>query len=116
MTAYISENALNLDANKRILLTTHDALSYFAKAYGFEVYSLQGISTDGEISTTALNNIAKTAKELNVKAIFLEDGLSDKSTRAVIEAAQAINYNLSIGGEAFTDTLGSIEGECRYIC
>ncbi|MFA6942767.1 MAG: zinc ABC transporter substrate-binding protein, partial [Bacilli bacterium] len=42
-------------------------------------------------------------------AIFLEDGLSDKSTRAVIEAAEAINYNLSIGGELFTDTLGSAE-------
>lgn len=106
---YVGQKALSLEANKRILLTTHDALSYFARAYGFDVYSLQGISTDGEISTTALNNIAQTAKELNVKAIFLEDGLSDKSTRAVIEAAEAINYNLSIGGELFTDTLGSAE-------
>lgn len=34
-----------LPKEKRILVTAHDAFSYFGKAYGFEVVGLQGLST-----------------------------------------------------------------------
>ena len=37
-----------LPAEKRILVTAHDAFNYFGKNYGFEVVGLQGLSTATE--------------------------------------------------------------------
>ena len=35
-------------AERRVLVTAHDAFNYFGRRYGFEVQGIQGISTESE--------------------------------------------------------------------
>lgn len=42
---YVRGQAGSVPADRRVLITAHDAFNYFGKAYGFQVRGLQGIST-----------------------------------------------------------------------
>ena len=42
--AYIKAQAESIPKESRVLVTAHDAFQYFARAYGFEVKGLQGVS------------------------------------------------------------------------
>ncbi|MES1151776.1 MAG: zinc ABC transporter substrate-binding protein, partial [Dongia sp.] len=69
-------------ANRRIL-TSHDAFHYFAKAYGLDIQSIQGVSTDSEPSAADLAEIARQAKAGEVKAIFLENMSSPQLAQTI---------------------------------
>jgi manganese/zinc/iron transport system substrate-binding protein len=45
LDAYMKKRSAELPADKRVMITAHDAFEYFGRAYGFEVRGLQGIST-----------------------------------------------------------------------
>ena len=41
--------ATQIPAQRRVLVTTHDAFGYFGRAYGFKVRGLQGLNTETEV-------------------------------------------------------------------
>lgn len=106
LDTYIKEKASLLPKEKRILITAHDAFNYFARAYGFEVHSIQGISTESEASIKDIKELAQLTKELDVKAIFVESSVSEATVKSVIDAAKAIGHPLKVGGELYSDSLG----------
>ena len=61
-----------IPAERRVLLTDHDAYRYFAQAYGFEVAGvvIQGGSTDAEPSSAELAELVHVIREHHVPAIF----------------------------------------------
>lgn len=86
---------------RRVLVTSHDAYSYFGRAFGFEVVGVQGISTAAE---AGLADIAKTAdfiKERGIPAIFVESSVSPSTIRRISSSSGAV-----VGGELFSDALG----------
>ena len=105
---YIKEKVNQLPEEKRILITAHDAFNYFGHAYGFKVYAIQGISTETEASTKDIQNLAKLVKDLNVKAIFIENSIPEATIKGVIDAALALGQKVTIGGELYSDSLGDI--------
>lgn len=106
---WIFETVSQLKIEERILLTAHDAFQYFARRYGFEVASIQGISTDSEPSIKDINNIIDIAIEKNIKAIFVESSIPDTAILQVINGAKARNHILIKGNELFADSLGDGE-------
>lgn len=102
----ILEKIDELSQEKRILVTAHDAFSYFGKAYGFTVYSIQGISTETEASVKDIQNLANLIVTLKVKAIFIENSLPDATIKSVINAAKAQGHTVNIGGTLYSDSLG----------
>ena len=48
VTIEVQKTIDNIDPGQRIVITTHDALSYFARAFGLTVNTLQGASTVSE--------------------------------------------------------------------
>lgn len=106
MDAYIKDRVAELPEDKRILITAHDAFQYFGKAYGFEVYGLQGISTDAEAGTADVSDLANFIVDRQVKAIFLESSVPPKTIEALQAAVKAKNFDVSIGGELYSDSLG----------
>lgn len=92
------------DANKRIL-TAHDAFHYFGKAYGLDILSIQGLSTESEPSAADLAGIARQAKSGQVKAIFLEN-MSNPTLAHTISAESG----LPVGGELVADALTRPDG------
>ena len=83
----------------RVLVTAHDAFQYFARAYGFEVKGLQGVSTATEAGTQDVNELVQFIVDHKIKAIFVESSVPHKTIEAVQEAAKAKGWNVAIGGE-----------------
>lgn len=105
--AYVEEKASELKPEQRVLVTAHDAFRYFGRAYGFEVVGLQGISTESEAGTRDVRELADFIVEKQVKAIFVESSVSERSIKAVQEAVRSRGWEVAIGGELFSDALGS---------
>ncbi|MDE2701632.1 MAG: zinc ABC transporter substrate-binding protein [Chloroflexota bacterium] len=92
--------------DRRILVTAHDAFGYFGRAWGFQVYGLQGISTASEAGAGDVQRLANFLTEEKIPAIFIETSVPDQTMRAVLEAARAQGHQVQIGGELFSDALG----------
>jgi len=92
---------------KRILITAHDAFNYFGKAYNFEVIGLQGLSTATEAGVKDVQNLANMIIEKEVKAIFVETSVPKRTIEALQAAVAAKDHNVIIGGELFSDALGT---------
>jgi len=106
LNTWIKDEVQTLSEDKRILVTAHDAFRYFADAYDFEVHAIQGISTDSEASISDINTLVDLVTTLGVKSIFIESSVPQKTIDSVIESAKNEGYDLSIGGELYSDSLG----------
>ena len=92
---------------QRVLVTAHDAFGYFGEAFGFEVYGLQGISTQAEAAIYDVNQLASFIANRKIPAIFVESSISKRQIIAVQEAVKAKGWQVAIGGELFSDALGA---------
>jgi zinc/manganese transport system substrate-binding protein len=100
LDAEIKAKLAALPASNRRILTSHDAFHYFAKAYGLDILSIQGASTETEPSAADLAEIARQAKSGQVKAIFLEN-MSNPTLAQTISAESGV----PVGGELVADAL-----------
>lgn len=113
---YIENKINEISSSKRVLITAHDAFQYFGKAYGFEVYGLQGISTETEAGTADVNKLADKIVNRQIKAIFVESSIPPKTIEALQAAVKAKGFNVRIVGELYSDSLGDKEsGADTYI-
>jgi len=94
--------AQELPPQKRILVTSHDAFSYFGRAYGFQVVALQGINTVSEASLAAITAMVDFIKKNGVKAVFIEIGVNPAAIQQV-----ATHSGVPIAGEIYSDSLGA---------
>ncbi len=102
---YIKEEVLLIEEEKRVLITAHDAFSYFGKAYGFNVLSIQGISTESEASAKDIKDLANLIVDNNVKAIYLESSIPETTIKSLIDAVKVMGHNVIIGGTLYSDSL-----------
>lgn len=96
-----------LPKERRILVTSHDAYNYFGRAYDVKVYGLQGISTETEAGLSNVNDAVTFIMTNKVPAIFVESSVSPKTIERVRDDCRARGWNVQIGGELFSDALGS---------
>lgn len=106
LNSYIKEQVKKIPAEKRIIVTEHDAFVYFGRAYGFETLYLQGASTSSEVSSADINNLADILIAKNVTTLFLEATLPDKNIRLLQSTLKARGHFVKIGGTLYSDTLG----------
>lgn len=104
---YIKEQTLKIPKEKRIIVTEHDAMAYFGKAYGFETLSIQGISTSMEVSSADISKLADEIIEKKVDTIFLEATVPVRNIKLLQATLQAKGHFVKIGGTLYTDTLGN---------
>ncbi|MDB9754695.1 zinc ABC transporter substrate-binding protein [Winogradskyella sp.] len=96
-----------LPAEKRILVTAHDAFNYFGEAYQFKVVGLQGLSTATEAGVQDVQKLASFIIENKIKAIFVESSVPRRTIEALQEAVKSKGHNVTIGGTLFSDALGN---------
>lgn len=106
LQAYVIEQTSRVPEEQRVLITAHDAFSYFGKAYGFDVFGLQGISTESEASTDDVQNLATFIVENQIPAIFVESSVPVRTIEAVQAAVRDQGFNVEIGGSLFSDAMG----------
>ena len=107
LNQYIKDQAARVPEEQRVLITAHDAFRYFGIAYGFEVKGLQGISTETEAGTADVQDLVNFIVERKIKAIFIESSVPTRNIEAVQEAAKAKGQEVAIGGELFSDAMGT---------
>ena len=104
---YVKTQAASLPVDQRVIITAHDAFNYFSRAYGFEVRGLQGISTASEAGTADVQGLANFIVERKIPAIFIESSVPVRNVEAVQEAVRAQGWDVQIGGELFSDAMGT---------
>ncbi len=76
-----------IEASDRVLVTDHDALGYFAAAYGFQIAGtvVPGGSTLAEPSSEELADLARTIREAGVPAVFANTANPDALVSALAD-------------------------------
>ena len=104
---YVRQQAARVPADRRVLITAHDAFNYFGRAYGFQVRGLQGISTAAEAGTADVQGLAEFIATRRIPAIFVESSIPRRTIEAVQEAVAARGYEVRIGGSLYSDAMGN---------
>lgn len=91
---------------RRVLITSHDAYSYFGRAYQVKVMGLQGISTETEAGLANINSAVDFIVGGKIPAIFVESSVSPKTIERVQADCRARGFDVKIGGELFSDAMG----------
>ncbi|MEG9297947.1 zinc ABC transporter substrate-binding protein [Mangrovibacillus sp. Mu-81] len=103
---YAEQEMKKIPEEQRVLVTAHDAFNYFGAKYDLQVKGLQGLSTDAEYGLGDVQSLVNTLVDRNIKAVFVESSISEKSINAVIAGAEDKGHEVSIGGELFSDAMG----------
>ncbi len=106
---YVQDETNRIPEAQRVLITAHDAFNYFGRAYGLEVRGLQGISTATEAGTGDVQELVAFIAERKIPAMFVESSVPRRSIEAVQAAVRARGFEVQIGGELFSDAMGSPE-------
>lgn len=96
----------SVPAEKRVLITAHDAFGYFGRAFDVDVIGIQGLSTESEAGLQRIETMVSLLVERNINAVFVESSVSKQNVKALIEGAQARGHHVSIGGTLFSDAMG----------
>jgi len=104
----IQSTIATLPKEKRILVTAHDAFSYFGKAYGFQVVGLQGLSTATEAGVQDMQKLSAFIIEHKVKAVFVESSVPKRTIEALQASVKSKGHDVSIGGTLYSDALGNL--------
>jgi manganese/zinc/iron transport system substrate-binding protein len=103
-----AEKLSTIPDEKRVLVTAHDAFGYFGRMHNMEVIGLQGLSTDGEIGVSDIQNTIDIITKHQVPAVFIESSINESSIQAVIEGAKSGGVDVELGGELFSDAMGEL--------
>ncbi len=97
--AWTEQQVAAIPAENRILVTSHDSLSYFAVVYGFEVVGtvIPGGTTETESSAEQLAELIEIVEHEGVPAIFGETTVSERIARSVADETGAGFYSLYSG-------------------
>lgn len=91
-----------LPANRRRVITGHDAFGYFAAAYGIEFLSPRGWSTDSEPSAEAVARIVRQLREQRASALLVENISDPRLIERIAREAGA-----RVGGRLYSDALSA---------
>ena len=101
---WIVEQVNTIPAERRLLVTNHEAVGYFAERYGFEVVGavIPSLSTDAGTSAKEMSALIEQVKSSGAPAIFLgEVENADLANQIAEEAGVKVVDNLYL--ESLTD-------------
>lgn len=107
LDGWIRERVATVPEGRRVLVTAHDAFSYFGRAYGVEVRGLLGVSTAAEAGAADVQALAAFIAERALPAVFIESSVPPRFVEALVEAVAARGGEVAIGGSLYSDSLGS---------
>jgi zinc/manganese transport system substrate-binding protein len=94
-----------IPADKRRVITSHDAFAYYGRAYGVTFLAAEGLNTDSEPSAKSLAELIRQIRREGIKALFLEN-ISDP--RLVEQVARDTGTNP--GPPLYSDALSRPNG------
>lgn len=103
--AQIREMVASLPAERRKVVTSHDAFGYFSAAYGIEFNAPVGVYTEAEASAGDVANLIRQIEKEKITAVFVEN-ISDR--RLIDQIVRETGAR--IGGTLYSDALSKADG------
>jgi zinc/manganese transport system substrate-binding protein len=94
-----------IPADRRKIITTHDAFGYFGAAYGVAFIAPQGVSTESEVSARDVAKIITQIRKQKIPAVFLENVTDERLLKRIAEESGA-----RVGGTLYSDALTDDKG------
>ncbi|HEY8565978.1 MAG TPA: metal ABC transporter substrate-binding protein [Beijerinckiaceae bacterium] len=105
LDAEIRAAVARIPAERRKVITSHDAFRYFEAAYGLDFIAPQGVSTETEASAKAVGRIIQQIKREKVPAVFVETITDQRLIERIAKETGA-----KIGETVYSDALSGAEG------
>ena len=109
-----------IPANKRLLVTSHDAFNYFTRAYLAAPDEMaqpqwqrrceapEGLAPDGQLSVSDIQDIIDHLVEYRVQVVFPESNVSRDSLKKIIDACRQKGLIVKIAEQAlYADAMGA---------
>ena len=95
-----------IPADRRRVITSHNAFGYFQSAYGIEFTAPQGVSTESEASAKDVAAIITQIRRDKAAAVFLENVTDPRLMRQIASETGA-----KVGGVLYSDALTDRSGD-----
>jgi zinc/manganese transport system substrate-binding protein len=105
LDASIHSQIDSIPADRRKILTSHDAFGYYGKEYGVTFLAPLGISTEVEASAGDISGLIDQIKKDGVKVYFFENSNDSRLVKQIANATGA-----QPGGELYPEALSEKEG------
>ncbi len=107
LDAWIAEQVAQIPVDRRMLVTNHESLGYFADRYGFRVIGAitPSVSTSASPSAKQLAALIDQIKATGAPAIFLETGANTQLARQI-----AAETGIKVVSDLYTHSISSADG------
>ena len=102
----VRETVAKIPADRRKIITSHDAFGYFKQAYGVDFIAPQGVSTETAPSAKDVARIITQIKKQKILAVFMENVTDPRLLKQIADETGA-----RIGGTLYSDALTDEKGE-----
>lgn len=108
LDGWIRERVSRVPEGKRVLVTNHESLGYFADRYGFRIIGtiIPSVSTGSSPSARELAALVETVRRAGAPAIFLESGANPKLANQLAEET-----GVRLVKELYTHSITDPKGE-----
>lgn len=106
----IRQSLASLPPDRRLVVTSHEAFGYFARAYGLTVLAPVGLSSSAEPTAGGVAALIRQIRQVRAPAIFLEN-IADPR---LLERIQ-LESGARIGGTLYSDALAPKPPADNYV-
>ncbi len=99
---WTKEQIAAIPADKRKVITSHDAFGYFAAQYGVKFLAPQGVNTETEPSAKQVAQLIKQIQREKIRAVFVENMSNPKLIAQLSKDAGA-----TLGASLYADALST---------
>ncbi len=101
----IREIVASLPADRRTVVTSHDAFRYFGRDYGLAFIAPQGLSTESEASAKDVTRLIRQIRDGGIRAVFIENIGDPRLLSRIADETGA-----AIGGTLYPGALSGPDG------
>lgn len=113
---YGKEKLKDVPADKRFLITGHDAFNYLGATFNLEVLATDFVSSESEMSAQAMDELAQTIVDHKVKVVFQDNLKNPEVIRHLQDSVRAKGGDVTISDDVlYADTLGEQAPVDTYI-
>jgi zinc/manganese transport system substrate-binding protein len=107
LDVWVKDQVAQLPPGRRLLVTNHDALCYFASAYGFKIVGaiIPSLSTDASPSARQLADLIQAIRTTGAPAVFLDVGENQKLAQQI-----ASETGVKVFANLYVETLSAPNG------
>ncbi len=106
LEAEVKGEVAKIPADRRKVITTHDAFGYFSAAHGIAFVAPQGVSTESEVAAKDVAAIITQIRKQKIPAVFLENVTDPRLLKRISQESGA-----RIGGTLYSDALTDPKGD-----